>query len=519
MAKQNSSAFATSQRHSISSRQHRVQDPAPISARDVLVIDNRPLRERHYQEAQKVILKIERLEEKIRLFHSSDQKRFDEWYELTFRKLRQVQEDERNKYQELARFHNWIVATAHKLDLEMHQAYTLMRDEQLRWNAGTLEERRQIDLERQRREAYIRQEFRTRYNEDFSFEEESFEDESSEGGIEGLEQVLHRLEAMVLEPDFEEELSAHKRIQRLCRLSDERLILAMDDQEVAFMMFDVSLNWGQAREDYDFFKRLWHLMTAAQRKFFAYVYNSVTDEAIEGFLQDIGLSPDFLNDDQDRQAEEDEDDEDDQAFAFDDYVNESSSRSRNHKAFQTARTTVVNDEKLKQTFRKLMRKLHPDVHSADSKEGETPLWVQRIWGLVQAAYSARNAASLERLLKLTLLRMNVLDELTVGEIAEARHWLKQDLEALEEESSSLRTSLAWGFTQKKNFTSLTQKIVRQLEGELREIQEQVEELESQHQLLALLSERPQRSRRRQNTSDRRGRRHRSPRQQRFDFED
>lgn len=493
-----------------------------ISAREVLVIDNKPLRARHFAEAEKVIQKIERLEDKIKLFHSSDQKLFDQWFELTFRKDRKAQEDARNKYQDLARFHNWVVATAHQLDLEMPQAYILMRDEQLRWNAGTAEERAKIEEDRERREAYIRHEFRSRYNEQFSYEDEndSGQDDVLNGGIDGLQQVLDRLENSVFDGDVQHEVAAEDRIARILLLSDQELTTAMDDQEVAFMMFDVALNWGQTHQDYDLFKRLWGLMTLTQRTFFAYVYNSVTDEPIEEFLVGIGLSADFESDTK-RNADSDDDDEEDKGPILDDeYIGDP--RSGRAKT-QAAKTSVVNDEKLKQTFRKLMRKLHPDVYAAESENGETPSWVQRIWNQVQSAYNARNASGLERLLKITLIRMNSLDELTVGEIAEARHWLRKDLETLEEESSGLRSSLAWGFSQKKNFTSLTQKISRELNSQLRELTDQIEELEEQHRLLEALAERahqpkksPSRSRR---SGTRSGRSARGSRQTQFSFED
>jgi broad specificity phosphatase PhoE len=502
-----------------------------VVERAVLIVDNQPLRERHFAEAKKVIEKIEKLEDRIRTFHSSDQKRFDQWFDLTFRPQRQEQEDARAQYHELARFHNWVVATAHKLDIEMPQAYLLMKEEQKRWEAGNEEERKTIDHERERREAYIRQEFRSRYNENFSFEEDSDSDQSSNGGIEGLEQILDRLEDMVFESERHSDSPAQERIDRLMSMDDGDLVKALDDQDVAFMMFDVALNWGQTHHDYSFFQRLWGLMSPKQRTFFAYVYNSVTDEPIEEFLISLGLSPDFEDDSvNEKESDEDLQDEED-AFSFDDqYIDPRRTRRES-----TSRRTPEDEEKLKQTFRKLMRKLHPDVHASESRDGQTPAWVQRIWALVQNAYNAKNVTSLERLLKLTLIRMNVLDELSVGEISEARHWLKRDLEVLEEESSELKTSMAWGFSQKKNFTSLTQRILRQLGAELRQITDQIDELEGQHRTLEMLalrsasrtrSQRPSSERGRPSNRSRtgrsgsgRGRTGRSRRQQEFSFED
>jgi hypothetical protein len=501
-------------------KQNRSNRPSAslVLTRDVLVIDNGPLRQRSFAEAQKVIKKIERLEEKIHIFHTSDQKLFNQWVDLTFRKNRAAEEQARNKYLELARFHNWIVATAHKLEIEMPQAFVLMREEQIRWRNGTEEERRQIDLAREKREDYIRQEMQNPYNESYSYDEDD-ETDPEDGGIDGLGMVLDQIEDSILDNEPASLSSAEERIDRILSLPDDQLALALENEEASFMLFDVSLNWGQRHRDYSLFKRIWLLMKNEQKDFFARVYASVTEAPIEEFLQQIGLPTDWTEE-QSKDPEEDE-----EPFNFDDeYIGETA-RPRP----TSAKAESSNDDKIKQVFRKLMRKLHPDMHVSEVKDGPQPEWVQRMWGLVQKAYNERNAGSLERLLKLTLIRMNMLDELSMSEIAEAKHWLKQDFEALEEESADLKNSMAWGFSGKKNYVSLTRKIEKQFEGSLRRIMSEVDTLEHQHQMLEALARQPRRYERQRRTTSRRGRsgqggRSRSRRQsgygqQEFSFED
>lgn len=457
-----------------------------FQSREILVVDNRPIRRRYFLEAQKILQKVERLEEKIRLFHSSDQKLFDQWSDLTFREHREAQAKAQNKYEELARFHNWIIATAHKLDIELSTAYVLMREEQIRWDQGDEKERQRIEEARQQREAFIQQEMRQSYNERYSYEEEE-ELDPKEGGIEGLGEILDQIEEVVLDGKPEPELYAEERIARLTALSDEQLFRALQNREVSFMLFDVSLNWGQKHQDYTLFKKIWHLMTEQQKFFFANVFYSVTEMPIEEFLAEIGLSPDWTSDSE----EEDES----EAFHFDEDFSESHPRGDP----RAQKRPPVNEEGLKQTFRKLMRKLHPDMHN----RGEVPPWVQRLWGRVQKAYNDKNAEALERLLKLTLIRLEALEELSVSEISDARQWLTQDLKALEEESAEMKRSYAWGFSRKKTYDSLIKKIEKEFQMELQRVLAQIEDLERQHEMLEMLSRHPERRSRGRGSGSRR----------------
>lgn len=460
---------------------------------EVLVVDNRPLRERTFAEVQKILNKIEQLEEKIRRFHSSDQKLFTQWMDLTFRGHRERHEEAQNKYLELVRFHNWVVATAQQQNIEMHEAYRLMIAEQIRFNNGNEEERRKITLEREKREAYIREKSRSRYDGGFDY---GGSDEDDSELIEGLNAILDEVEKIIFDEDWEPLTTTEERIERLMSLSEESLQMHVYLRDTSFMLFEVSLAWGQARHDYDLFKRVWTLMRVDQKDFFADVYASNAGVPIEELLQEIGLSPDWStdenadseNDNIDSQEEEDMDEEP----AFKDPQQEKSSAAR--KAKHDA--TTGSEEEFRSIFRKLMRKLHPDVHAADSKDGQLPPWAQRMWSLVQKAYGEKNLAVLRRLLKLTQIRMNALDELSISEIAEARHWLKKDFENLQEEASDLKNSMAWGFSNKKKYDSLKRNIEKDFQRNLNIILEETEELENQHQLLEMLAERAWRPQRR-----------------------
>jgi hypothetical protein len=446
--------------------------------REVLVIDNGPLRQHSFQAAQKIIEKIERLEEKIRRFHSSDQKLFNEWLELTFRSHRARHEKAQSRYIELARFHNWVVATSKKLRIEMHHAYRLMCEEQIRWNNGDEAQRRQIDQDRAEREAFIREQSRSRYSGDFEFDSDS-EDPMGED-FNGIGEILSQVEEIIFGEDCEFLETKEERIERLVNMSDEATEMYVAMHDTGFMLFDIAMGWGETRGDYTLFKRIWSAMKPAHKNYFAKVYASMTEAPIEDLLQYLGIPGEWDHE----TKEESEEDEDGEAFSFDD-----SEGGRPARVEKVQRQAAANEDKLKQVFRKLMRKLHPDVHASASEGGQLPPWARRMWASVQKAYSDKNVCVLERLLKLTQLRMNALDELSISEIAEAKHWLLKDLEDLEDESQDLRNSLAWGFSGKKKYDSLKKRIESDFNRNLRIVMEEIGELEEQNKLLEILAER------------------------------
>jgi hypothetical protein len=458
--------------------------------RELLVIDNAPLRLHSLQASQKILEKMERLEEKIRRFHSTDQKLFHEWFEVTFRSHRATHEKAQGRYIELVRFHNWVVATARKLKIEMHTAYRLMCAEQIRWNNGDETVRQQINQDRSEREAYIREQSRSHYSGEFHFDD----DNSAEREIGGLSETLDRLEEVIFgdERDFLE--NAEDRIQRLACLANECLSLYISMHDTGFMLFDVSLTWGEHHGDYSLFKKIWTLMHPQQRNYFAGVYASLTDMPIEDLLQRLGISEDEEEEILSRPEEE---------------------RPESVELAKIQKQNTGNDEKLKQVFRKLMRRLHPDMHAT-----ALPSWAPRTWSLVQKAYSDKNLPKLERLLVLVQIRTNALDELTISDMTKAQSWLNEDFENLNEESKSLKNSMAWGFSGKKKYDTLKKRIENDFARDLKILMEEIEVLEQQHQMLEILAEqdyKPQRS----GQYSRRGRpkkRYSDSAQQSFDFE-
>ena len=132
--------------------------------KSLVVIDDRSLRKAAFTKAEKLLKKLERLEGNLKTFHDTDQRLFQDWYELTFREDRKNIESLHDQYRELCRIHNWIIAIARQRDLSMPEAYAVFRDEDELYKTGSPEDKRRIAEERKRRDEFILSEVEKRTN-------------------------------------------------------------------------------------------------------------------------------------------------------------------------------------------------------------------------------------------------------------------------------------------------------------------------------------------------------------------
>jgi hypothetical protein len=227
----------------------------------------------------------------------------------------------------------------------------------------------------------------------------------------------------VLLPQDREILSStEKRIERLESLDDDQIRQGLKDQEISFLLFHVGLSYGERKGQFSLLLRLWKLFSKEQKVFFSDVYRSVTGASLQSLISRMGKQ-------EDQEFESIEDETDDEEFEFrDEFIGQE--RTSRRKA--SSNFTPLEEEKFKLLYRKLIRKLHPDANAGE----KPPTWMKRFWDSVQKAYNSKDLFSLDRILKLTLLRTNSLDQLTVDEICEAKSWLERIYLCLKPRSAS-----------------------------------------------------------------------------------
>lgn len=128
----------------------------------------------------------------------------------------------------------------------------------------------------------------------------------------------------------------------------------------------------------------------------------------------------------------------------------------------------------KTLYRKLARRLHPDVMKATSKV--TAAWVQQTWLKVQEAYKNQDAEALQRLDLTTLIRMQELHHLSLDEIRSSAVALNSEFDDLRLSIKDLKKHPAWKFSSKRTFDTLKKKLKAKLDRDLEPLRYDIENL-------------------------------------------
>ena len=403
------------------------------ASRALLIIDDRRLRGEAFAHAEKFIGKIDRLEAALRFFRDHDQKLFNDWYELTFRSEKIKVEKFREEFRALVRFHNWVVATARLQEISMPEAYCLMDKERRRYARGDAETRRLIDETRRARERAIRDDM----------EREAREDQAAEQKARfGLDDIREMSEI---------------KLNKLC-----------SDPDTAFDLLEQTLKRSRTPKEFEVFLRVWNAVPPRIQRKFARGFKEEHGVSLKQIIEKVQAA---LKADQEALEEE--------------RAGESGSPQGEFKlddspAGASAASAPRLEERLKLMYRKLVRRLHPDLH------GEMQPWQKKIWDRAQKAYSDRDHGAIDRLYRLTMLRLKELSDLTMSEIHESYSWLKNEFSELEREAKNLKSLPAWGFAKRKTYEPLTKKILKDFDREIDIIKDEIEGVQMDHELLESL---------------------------------
>ncbi|MBX3021843.1 MAG: hypothetical protein KF799_09225 [Bdellovibrionales bacterium] len=153
-------------------------------------------------------------------------------------------------------------------------------------------------------------------------------------------------------------------------------------------------------------------------------------------------------------------------------------------------TAVINEsdagERMKLVYRRLVRRLHPDMQGPLSDPTEVR-WQKRIWHLSQVARQQGNVAELDALYKVSLLRQMELSELTISDAHEVHAWLKRESDHLEAQIREWQAHPAWGFSVSGESPALVQRVLNEFERERDFLAHELKDIKGQHAYLEVLS--------------------------------
>ena len=125
--------------------------------KSLLVVDNEPLRVVEIRKAKSWLKKIDRLDETIERYYSTDSRLFSDWHDLTFRDLNETLRKKREEYTAYAQFHNKMVFIANSQYISIPRAYRILREEEAAYQRGDEAIKSKIDELRAKRRADLEQ--------------------------------------------------------------------------------------------------------------------------------------------------------------------------------------------------------------------------------------------------------------------------------------------------------------------------------------------------------------------------
>lgn len=412
--------------------------------REILVIDDEKIRRKAFAEAHKLIKKLDQLESSLESFHSQDQRLFDSWYNLTFKDHRGKIDRLRGEYEHLVRFHNWVIALVKMRGISIARAARFLRKEEREYANANANRRRQIEDERQARDEFIERDFAKGFNENF------FEDEDEDVFGEREESARRR------DPGTDAEFG------RIHEMTDEEIAEACSTRSGAEDLLSKTVYWAENFEELELFLRVWNLTDPDVQDVYARNFERKTgadfDEFLEGIREDL----------RDRQKIREEARAQDRARQ----------ERRKTKPDPARAEAAESSEDIKLLYRKLARRLHPDLQ----KSGPLP-WQKKLWERVRVAYQAADRRELDRLLRLVLIRSRDLTALTFSEILAGEAALAAELRVLEDEARDLKRMPAWRFSVRKDFAPLKRRLEKALRSESDRLLEEIQNLRFEQQML------------------------------------
>lgn len=387
----------------------------------LLIIDNSKIRSEALAEAQQWMQQWDLLEKDLRTFHDHDQPLFSSWFDLSFHAQQERLSHLQTEMRELARFHNWLVASSKMYHISMTQALHLLRTEEQQYQNGSPEVKVRIEEKRRQRDDFIQNEMQKGPEE----EKGSHVQPSSPR-------------------DEEEEII----FTEITRMNNRKIQLICKNRTDAFRLLGLSLSLARSEEDKAVFLKVWDLVPRQHQDSFSMHFTKETGTSLRKAIAEMREEID-------------------------------NTQPRPQVLPTTEPTSNTTIEELKLLYRKVVRRLHPDLQPM------TSLWQKKMWVRVQAAHKEQDSRELQKILRLSLIRSGDLQELSLSEILESQSWWKEEWLAIRNEIQELKKQPAWNFSQNKDHSSLHKKIDLSLKADVRHLSQQIYELRAEHQILEL----------------------------------
>lgn len=459
------------------------------STKELMLIDNTPLRHKSIYDAQHWLNKIEELEKISYKFHTVDMKLYTDWYNLMFKPVIEEIDELRRDYQQLAEFHNILVQISLDYNLSLVHAFIFWKEEEEKFTNGDQKTRKDIEKNRLKRKHRIEEQI----NEEIGFDSDVDSDREIDDSKEWLEDEDFLQELQTEEEDIRKAREKYaSKIKYYENLSTEKLNKNFKHFEEGLFFLLEALDILLKSSRLDILKKIWQSTPQKLKKHIDQKskldFGMTFDDFLCDFEERENLRKSFLNKDQQNSPFEDLDETEDQQEGPEDYFNYNFfAGMSSHKSSRQMELTEDDKIKLKSLYRNIVRKIHPDNFCLDVST-ELKNWLQGIWTKVVQSYKEENLQNLTALYFKTMIALKEYDDLSIYELNEASKNLKKEYDSLSNEYSHLKDNPAWNFSETKDLKKLKTKLSKPFSKQKKLIQKEIDYLRTQHHELEELSE-------------------------------
>ena len=429
--------------------------------KSLVVVDDKRIRKVAFKEAERLIKKLERLENDVRRFEDEDQKLYSNWFDLSFRKEQALIKSLDEKYRHLASLHNWMIAVARMDKISLEQAIEKVYKEEELYLRGSNEDKARIEKLRFDRDAFIQRAIENEYASERSGRADSDDPFDGEGD--------NDLDTPRSQADDAE-------LQAVKNMTDKKIRKICLEKDGTYALLAMILTLSENLEDYALLIRVWDIVPQKHQISFARKFTEETGTPLKKIIEQIRADLKESKAGTQKSLDHEEDRASYGGHFDDHFIGDRSGRKH--------RTSGEELERCKLFYRKLVRRLHPDLQ-VDEKS-QLP-WQKHIWHRVQHAYRAQDTQGLEKLYRLVMIRMRELNEITMGEILESQRWLEDEIEDLNQGAAGMKKLPAWGFARRKTFEPVRKKVERSFRLEQEQMKDRIWDLESQHRYLLAMA--------------------------------
>jgi adenylate kinase family enzyme len=431
-----------------------------VSERSLLIIDETPLKIDNANITKKLLSNIKKHEEKIKKFSTQDVELYEAWFRSTFSKLTEKIDDMHRNYQKLAIRWNNIAAIADMDQISTEEAYLqVIREEEI-LKSGTDKEKEELKKINKKRDSWIDDKVKEEYSSDFEEDEDDYFDDEENNILGNLSQAKNIIMLAGLEMMY----------QHVWKLKPSKVKWKNDGVNYLSMAFLRCNALGE-----------WELFDEAMDLAPTDIINRFKIE----FKRNEGIDFDRNISDIKKQSQKNTKSHGKFNDETEDY--EKQSDEIKHEYIDKKKNTKIEDQlnldvALKNVYRKLVRKLHPDhCNIKDANYNWNDLWLQ-----VQMAYKNKDTQKLNEFYYLTGYLYDQFS-LSLSEYKTLNTYLEDEVTRLNYESAHMNKHPAWGFSKKKTVASIEKKIKKKLTADFDEITEKVGELDNRFWYLEVSS--------------------------------